>query len=464
MVESPPSSVATLPPGAWPRAHHAVRRLASPIQRFLEIEAGSGVLLLVATLVALLWANTGWSGAYHAIWHADVGFHAGGWALSRPVHFWVNDGLMTVFFFVVGLEIRREMYEGELSELRRATLPLAAAVGGMLVPAGIYAALNAGRAGAAGWGIPMATDIAFAVGVLAILGRRVPAALRVLLLALAVIDDIGAILVIAIFYSGGVSLAWLAIGAGCCIAVVAMRGLGLRAPVLYLVPGIALWWSLYQAGIHPTLAGVALGMLTPVVAWRGADGAADDARATAAALREAVDDHEVATHLDDLDRASREGISPSAHLQHVLHPWVAYAIMPLFALANAGVALGGAELTGDAWYVFAGIAAGLVVGKPVGIFLVARLAVATRVALRPRDVSATGLGVVGIVGGIGFTMSLFIAQLALPPGVLLETAKLAILVASGTAMVIGGIAGRLTLRAAPKQTITEVEAERSTHL
>ena len=341
----------TLPPGAWAPVHAAARRLLSPIQRFLQIEAASGVVLIMATVIALGWANSPWASSYLALWHTDVTVALGSWSFGRPLHFWVNDGLMTIFFFVVGLEIRREMYDGALSEPRRAAFPLAAACGGMLLPAAIYAAFNFGRAGASGWGVPMATDIAFAIGVLTLLGRRVAPELRVLLLALAVIDDIGAILVIAMFYSEPIALEGLGVVGGGIALIGLLKAAGVGAPPAYVLPGVIVWAGLYLAGIHPTLAGVLLGLLTPVRAW--------------------------SRTADDL-----EAESPAARLQHALHRWVAFAIMPLFALANAGVALGGASLGGDAGLVLAGIIAGLVLGKPSGIFLACRLSVRARVARR----------------------------------------------------------------------------------
>jgi NhaA family Na+:H+ antiporter len=449
----------SLPPNSWPVAHAAARRLVSPIQQFLRIEAASGLLLLAAAVIALVWANSPLRGAYDDLWHTPVGFTLGEWNATRPLHFWVNDGLMTIFFFVVGLEVRREIHEGELSDLRRAALPVAAAIGGMAIPAVIYAAFNAGRAGGAGWGIPMATDIAFAVGVLTLLGNRIAPALRVLLLALAVIDDVGAILVIAIFYSTGISFAWLGFGALATGVVMGLRALGIRSPAIYLAPGIVLWACVYRAGIHPTLAGVVLGLLTPVRSWFGAEDAASQLRGHADALPRA-NEHELVEHMDSIRQVNRETVSPAASLQHLLHPWVAFLIMPLFALANSGVQLGGASFSGDGWRVFAGIVAGLVIGKPIGVFIASRTAIGARLSVRPRDVDDRGLAVVGVVAGIGFTMSLFIAQLAFPPGPLLETAKLAILVASGCAILIGLIGGRLTLPKLGSGVASASEAER----
>jgi len=406
-----------LPPGTWAPVHAAMRQLLSPIQRFLAIQAASGLVLIAATVAALLWANSPWAANYHTLWHTDLAISLGDRTFARPLAFWVNDGLMTIFFFVVGLEVHREIHEGALSGLRRAALPLTAALGGMVIPAAIYAVCNTGRAGAAGWGVPIATDIAFAVGVLALLGRRVAPPVRVLLLALAVVDDIGAILVIAVFYSTGIHVAGLGIAALGVAAIALGKASGVRAPAAYAVPALIVWIGMYVSGVHPTLAGVVLGLLTPVRAWSPEP---DDVAPT----------------------------SPASDLEHTLHRWVAFGIMPLFGFANAGVALGGASLSGDALFVFIGIVAGLLAGKPIGILLACRLGIRARFALRPAGVSNAGLAVTSVVAGIGFTMSLFIAQLALPAGPLLETAKLAILVGSTAAAVAGLVSGAVLLRPA----------------
>lgn len=404
------------PPEAWAAVRRAVAVLATPIQRLLAIEAGSGVVLLVATVLALVWANA-WGSSYERLWQTPVGGRVGPWSFEQPLRFWINDGLMTMFFFVVGLEIRREIFEGELASPRKAALPLAAAIGGMLAPAGIYALLNAGRAGAVGWAVPIATDIAFAVGVMTLLGSRVPPALRVLLLALAVIDDIGAIVVIAIFYSAGIAPEGLLVMAIGIASALLMRAAGVRSPLLYVAPGATVWAGLLVTGIHPTMAGVMLGLLTPIRPWSGSSGA----------------------------------VSPVEQLIHGLHPWVAYVIMPIFALANAGVVFGGARVSGDQLWLFVGIVLGLAAGKPLGITAAALAASRLGVATRPEGVARRGMLLVGLVGGVGFTMSLFIAQLAFPPGPLLDTAKLAILVGSGVAILAGIAFGLVTYgRRAPE--------------
>lgn len=431
-------------PETWAPVRRAAAALAAPIQRILAIEAASGIVLLVATVVALVWANL-WSSSYEHLWHMQVGGRVGPWSFEQPLHFWINDGLMTAFFFVVGLEIRREIFEGELASLRQAALPLAAAIGGMLAPAALYAVLNAGRAGAAGWAVPMATDIAFAIGVLTLLGARVPPALRVLLLALAVIDDIGAIVVIAIFYSAGISLEGLLVMAVGIAAVLMMRAAGVRSPLLYVAPGAIVWAGLLVTGIHPTIAGVILGLLTPIRPWFGASGFAGTTQAHLDQLP-VHDRRALLESLDRINQARLEAVSSVERLIHHLHPWVAYMVMPTFALANAGVVLGGARVSGDHLWLFAGIVAGLALGKPLGITAAALAASRLGIATSPKGVTRRGLLLVGLVGGVGFTMSLFIAQLAFPPGPLLDTAKLAILVGSAAAIVAGIVFGLVSCR------------------
>lgn len=436
------------PPASWSPARRVARAVSAPVERFLAVEASSGMLLLAVALIALVWANSPWSGAYEALWSTPLGFSAGGLSFVRDLRWWVNDGLMTVFFFVVGLEIRREVYQGELSELRRAALPVAAAIGGMILPALIYTALNLGRPSMTGWAVPVATDIAFAVGVLALLGNRVPPALRVLLLALAVVDDVGAILVIALFYAHGVNVVGLAVAALGILAIRGMQGFGVRSALAYVAPAIVVWAGAYAGGVHPSLAGVVVGVLTPAVAWWGPQRFAVTAEQAGRDVGLALDGDglDIHVHLDLVRTAVDEAVSPVERLERALHGWVAYGIMPLFALANAGVALGSAQLSGDGWRVFLGIAVGLVVGKPIGVIVASRLATATGAAVAPRGVSWSQVSVVGLVAGIGFTMALFVAQLAFPPGPLLETAKLAILTGSGMAGIVGYLVGRVRLQ------------------
>lgn len=420
----------SIPPGAWQPAFTLVQKgIKQPLARFMQIEAASGVVLLLAAVVALVWANSPFADVYEGLLHFPLGVHAGHLEFERPVHFWINDGLMTIFFFVAGLEIRREIHEGELSEWKRASLPLAAALGGMVVPAAIFAAFNATRAAHAGWGIPMATDIAFAIGVLALLGKRVPPALRVLLLALAVIDDIGGILVIAFFYSSDFSAAGLGIAALGIFVIWLLQKFGERSPVTYVLPALVVWGGMYASGIHPTIAGVIVGLMTPATPAEG------------------------------------EASSPLEFLLHALHRQVAFGIMPLFALANAGVGLGGATFEGDHLFAALGVGLGLVIGKPVGIVLATWVAVKLGLSRLPRGVHWRGVSVVGMVAGIGFTVALFIGELAFVGSDYLGVVKLAILVASVVSGVVGLVFGRALLtEAAPEDGMAETvdEAERST--
>ncbi len=432
----------SLPPEASPRAHRLARMLARPVEKFLHVEASSGIILLVTAVVALVWANSPWASTYEHLLHTPISLGFGEHAFTQTVHFWINDILMVVFFFVVGLEVRRELFEGELSTPQRAALPVAAALGGILVPAAIYLSINAGSPAIGGWGVPMATDIAFAVGVLALLGPRVPVALRVLLLALAIIDDIGAILVIALFYSSGIVLGGFAIaGLGVAIVIV-MQRVSVRNPFLYVAPGILVWAGILHAGIHPTIAGVILGLLTPVRSWFGHEGfVAETDRALDSLRSKAASEEDPRKLLPELERiniARREAVPPVTRIEAALHPWVAFGIMPLFALANAGVSLGGLsdELSG-AMGIALGVGLGLVVGKPLGIVAFSWVAVRSGLASLPRGVSWAGVLVVGCVAGIGFTMALFIGALAFSNTSMLAVAKVAVLIASAVAGAVG---------------------------
>ncbi len=461
----------SIPPEASPRAHRLATALTRPLEKFMHVEAASGILLLIVSVIALLWANSPWASVYEHLLHTPISLGFGEHSFTGTVHFWINDILMVVFFFVVGLEVRRELYEGELSELRRAALPVAAALGGMLLPAALYLAINSGTDASRGWGVPMATDIAFAVGVLALLGRRVPAALRVLLLALAIIDDIGAILVIALFYSS--EFAWLGLviaGAGI-IDVLIMQRLGVRSSWAYIVPGIGIWGGMLYAGIHPTIAGVILGLLTPVRSWLGHDGFRNETHRALDRLHGLVEEGaEPRKWIPDLERvnfAQREAIPPVTRIEAMLHPYVAYGIMPLFALANAGVSLHGIESSaaGTAGIVL-GVGVGLVVGKPLGILLFSWLAVRLGLATLPKGVTWGGIAVVGAVAGIGFTMALFIGTLAFDESSQLAVAKAAVLGASVLAGVLVLVAGRWLLPVPPPGTVrcTVDEAEHSTEV
>jgi NhaA family Na+:H+ antiporter len=435
-----------------PPAHLVAQRVFSAIERFLHVEAVSGIVLLAAAATALIWANSPVSASYQHLWHAPLTIGFGELVLSQPLEFWINDGLMTIFFLVVGLEIRREMHEGALSRVRQATLPLAAALGGVLAPALIYLSINTEPSLEDGWAIPTATDIAFAVGVLALLGKAVPPSVRILLLALAVIDDIVAVVVIALFYSAGFSADGLLISLGGVLLVLALQHLGVRAALVYVVPGAIVWFGLLRAGVHPTLAGVILGLLTPTRALGASEGffgaatrALNDFRQRARSGRR--DPSELRQPLKELRVAQRELLPPAVRVQMALHPWVAYGVMPLFALANAGITLDDIDISDAAARSVAfGVFIALVLGKPLGIFLATWLVVRFNVCSLPADVTWRSVALVGCLGGIGFTMSIFIATLAFGGEGLLGAAKLGVLVASATAAVVGVSFGKAVLR------------------
>jgi Na+:H+ antiporter, NhaA family len=423
-------------------------RLFAALQRFLHIEAVSGAVLLVAAAIALIWANSPFAASYDHLWHTPVSLGIGDRTFSQSLHFWINDGLMTVFFLVVGMEIRREIHAGALATPALASLPLAAALGGVVVPAVIYLAINSDPLLQHGWAIPTATDIAFAVGVLALLGRHIPGSIRIFLLALAIIDDIAAILIIALFYSSGLDYSGLLVVALGVALVLLFQSLGIGSAFSYLLPGAILWYGVLLTGAHPTLAGVVLGLMTPVTTRRTREQPLDVASRALSDFGErvravATDPHELVVPVRRLEEAQRDLLPPVVRVQAALHPWVAFGVMPLFALANAGVAIQGVNLDGAAFTVLTGVAAALVIGKPIGILLGSWLAVRIGISRLPPGVTWQGIGVVGCLGGIGFTMSIFIAMLAFGDAELLAAAKLGVLLASLVAAVLGLIVGRM---------------------
>jgi NhaA family Na+:H+ antiporter len=467
---SGPGPLPQSPPEAWEPLLRFARLAGRPLERFLRIEAASGILLFVAAAVALVWANSPWAESYVHLWHTPLGLRVGTFNFERSLEWVVNDGLMVIFFFVVGMEIRREIHHGELSEWRRAALPAAAALGGMLAPAALYLAFAGGAETRSGWGVPMATDIAFAVGILTLLGKRVPAALRVLLLALAVIDDLGAIVVIALFYSSGVALSGLGVAALGFAGVFAMQRLGVRTKLAYVVPSLVAWAGIYAAGIHPTIAGVIVGLVTPVRAWLGPDGFIVGVRKEldqlALAAPSTLSSHDLGETLRHVDVARREAMSPAESLIGTLHPWVAFGIMPVFALANAGVAISGGSLDAASWSVVTAVAVGLIVGKPLGVLFASWLTLRLGIGILPQGMTTRHLLVLGVVAGVGFTMALFIAQLAFTDVRLLAAAKLGVLAASCGAAILGLVLGRVLLApgAATGAAETADEAESSTEL
>ncbi len=434
----------------WSQRDRAVPRIVvQPLQRFLHTEAASGIVLLVAALAALVWVNSPLSQSYTRLWETPLTIDLGGLALSEDLRHWINDLLMALFFFVVGLEIKRELVHGELRDPKAALLPVVCALGGMAAPALLYLLLNVGGPGASGWGIPMATDIAFAVGILALIGSRAPTGLKVFLLTLAIVDDIGAILVIALFYSEGIAAGWLAVAAGTIVAIVAMQRLRIRALTLYVLAAGVLWLAMFSSGVHATIAGVILGLLTP--AWpfhppEAVTGAMDAEldRVRELPLDARADEGEQAS-LMEISRLADEAVSPLERLLSRLHPWSSFVVLPLFALANAGVALSSDLLSGlMSNPVALGVILGLVAGKPLGVVGAAALAMVTGAARMPRGVGWFELLGVSLLAGVGFTVSIFIAGLAFTDPAITDTAKVGILVASLLAGVLG--AGALLAR------------------
>jgi NhaA family Na+:H+ antiporter len=420
------------------------RTFVQPFVRFTRVEAASGILLLFATAVALVWANSRWSGAYYQLFEGTrVAIEIGPIHLDESFADIINDGLMAVFFFVVGLEIKRELVVGELRDRRAAALPVIAALGGMLVPALIYVWFTAGSGAeaAAGWAIPMATDIAFAVGVVALLGRRVPAAVKLFILALAIADDIGAILVIALFYTSDLSIGWLAIAAGILVLIGIGQRVGIRSSLFYGFAAVAVWFAMLESGVHATIAGVAVAFLTPVRPFYSSEefeGKARDILETFPLGDSAEDDEKSDYEAELLSSIAIESIAPLNRLENRLLPWTSYLIVPLFALANAGVDFRGVdagELVTNP--VALGVAVGLVVGKTIGISLFAWLAVEARWGRLPGSTTWRHIIGVAALAGIGFTVSLFIANLAFDDQQLTDTAKLGIFAGSLMAGILG---------------------------
>lgn len=423
-----------------------IERLLEPIQEFFHKEASSGILLLIATVIALIWANSPLAASYSALWQTRFTIGVGDAGLSKPLLLWINDGLMAIFFFLVGLEIKREILVGELSSVKRSALPIAAALGGIILPATIYLMLNAGTEGASGWGIPMATDIAFAIGLLALLGDRVPLGLKIFLTALAIIDDIAAVLVIAIFYTADISLSSIYGAAGVMVLLFVVNRFGVRTLTVYILLGLVLWFLVLKSGVHATVAGVLLAMAIPARSKINLSQFEARSRALLEEFKNEIKDarssfpseHQKGI-LQALETNCQEVEAPLQRLEHALHPWVAFFIMPIFVLANAGVSFEGGLTAVFTHPVSLGIFLGLVVGKQVGILLFSWFAVRLKMAELPHGVNWSYVYGVGWLGGVGFTMSLFISALAFGGTALHPVSKVGILVASFAAAV-GGLA------------------------
>lgn len=423
------------------------RTVQLPIQKFIHTQGVSSAFLLAAAIIALIWANSPWSASYDHIWHIELSLSG----LSLPIHAWINDAMMALFFFLVGMEIKQEIVQGELSDLRRAALPVCGGLGGMIVPALIFVAFNHGRPGAHGWGIPMATDIAFSLGVLTLV-KGVPSELKIFLLSLAIADDIGAIAVIAIFYTDHLRLESLFIAALILAVILLCRKIGFGRQILYAALGFGFWLAILRSGIHATIAGVILGFLMPVRANVSLEDFGELSREMTGKFNEALSQGEKARAkrtLGAMEYLIERTESPADRITRKLHDWIAFLVLPLFALSNAGVTFSLSTLTGMlrnpiAW----GVLAGLVLGKPIGVFAVSWIAVKLRLASLPGAVSWTHIAGVGVLAGIGFTVSLFISALAFDDSTQLDAAKTAILLAS----LIAGIAGYLLLTRASRQS------------
>ncbi len=415
---------------------------------FVQSEAASSVLLMACTGLALAWANSPWHATYDALLHGTLGVTVGSRVFSLSGHAWINDGLMALFFFVVGLEIKREVVVGQLSSLRQATLPASAAIGGMLVPAAVYAVFNAGGPGGIGWGIPMATDIAFALGVLALLGSRVPLSLKVFLTALAIADDLGAVLVIALFYTETIRLIALAAAAGLLgLFFLLVRG-RIRQPLVLLVPVVAVWMAILASGVHATVAGILVALMVPVKSPIEPEQFIEIVRRRLPVLERGASRRSVVLEEEQLDTvlelhaAAADLRPPGVTLERLLHPVQAYLVLPLFALFNAGIVIDAGVLAGVTGPISLGVILGLVVGKPLGLVLFSWIAVRAGAATLPSDLTWRTIFSVGWLAGIGFTMSLFVGDLAFKSGAALDQAKMGILVGS----LVAGLTGYLLLR------------------
>jgi NhaA family Na+:H+ antiporter len=429
-----------------PLIRDVYRPAYSYFHKFFKREASSSILLLAATIVALVWANSYLSHAYHALWHTEISFGIGNYRIIKSLSHWINDGLMTFFFFTIGLELKRELLVGALASRNRALLPVFAAMGGMLFPGIIYFAFNQSTETAAGWGIPMATDIAFALGAIAIFGKRLPIGLRVFLTAFAIADDLGVVLVITLFYTKKIVWHYLLICIVLAVGLAVANLLWIRWTPLYGLLGLGIWFSVLGSGVHPTVAGIIVAMLIPARAKYDTDQFVKKVDETMAAFKCGEQscgytillnrDHLNAVH--DLGMACHDVETPLQQLEHGLHPWVAFGVLPLFALANAGLSLKGMNLTSAATHpVTIGITLGLFLGKPLGISLFSYLAVKTGLASLPEGVRWSHIIGAATLGGIGFTMSLFISGLSFTSSVLLGYSKLGIMIGSLLSAAVG---------------------------
>lgn len=442
----------------WSESERFVpRTVVQPIQRVLQHEAAGGLVMLLAAAIAIAWANSPWSQSYHDVWATPLRVELGD--LIHLDHLslqtWVNDALMAVFFLLVGAEIKREAIHGDLRDMRSVTLPIVAALGGMLAPAAIFVLVTHGEPGANGWGIPMATDIAFAVGVVSLLGKRVPLAAKVFLLTLAVADDIGAIVVIALFYTGDLAVGWLLTAFAGLVVVWLMRRGDVQALAPYLAVGSIIWLALLESGVHATLVGVALGLLTPAWPLRSPRRYPVEVRRIAGQIERAYYDRVLTQEefdaneqlIAEVARLSLHTTSPLERLTRALSPWVAYVIVPVFALANAGVSLSGDAIRGVVSDpVTLGVVAGLVIGKTIGIFTASFLAVRSGLGRLPAGTTWRHMLGLAMIGGVGFTVALFVTSISYTDPAVTDSAKVGILMGS----LLAGVLGYTFLRTVPR--------------
>lgn len=451
------------------------REILQAFNTFFHNESTGGILLLICAITAVTLSTIPGCGWFEQIWNTGASIRIGHFSLEMSLRYWVNDALMAVFFFVVGLEIKREMLVGQLSSIRRSILPIIGALGGMIVPALIYAAFNAGHPESiSGWGIPMATDIAFAIGILSLLGDRVPAALKIFLTALAIVDDLGAIIVLAIFYpTHALHLGYLAYVAGIMLLLLIFNRARLRNKYLYIIPGIAMWYFTYRSGIHATISGVFLAMVIPskgnINEVRFQSKIAlllDKFKLTSNRQLHVLASPEQQHIIHSMHKEIRD-VAPLMHrLESRLHPLVTFLIMPLFALANAGVALDFSHLaSGEIPPVSTGIFFGLLVGKPLGIFLFSFIGIKTGLAAKPDGINWRQFAATGVLGGIGFTMSIFVNNLAFTDPALMDIGKISILLTSATAAIAGLTALSLTCRhVAPGLTAEQILPDKTNRI
>jgi NhaA family Na+:H+ antiporter len=436
-----------------------IERLLNPIHRFIHQEFTGGIVLFVSVIVAIVWANSGWHESYHHLWETKLSIAFAGVGLDAPLHMWINDGLMALFFFVIGLELKREFIAGELSSFKKASLPMAAALGGMLVPALIYSFINRGMASANGWGIPMATDIAFALALLSLAGKNIPSSVKVFLSALAVADDLGAVLVIALFYTASISYMPLIVGACLLFLLVLGNALGVRSTLFYLLVGIAVWGCFLTSGVHATIAGVLVAFCIP--ARTKIDEQEYVSRLNAYSkqfeqempLDGSLTTPEQHRTIEKIKQLSLDAETPLQKIEYALHPWVAFLIMPLFALANAGMTIDSHFFSSLANPVSIGVASGLLMGKFVGVLLFTWLMVRLKVSELPGLATWRHIAGVAMLAGVGFTMSLFITGLAFNSEALIDQSKYGILISS----VIAGTCGMLILKRAGRKPILAAE-------